>query len=39
METLRKVGSSAVKMSFIPDIIEGLTVSVCSPLSFRFTNY
>lgn len=26
METLRKVGSSAVKMSFIPDIIEGLTV-------------
>ena len=26
METLRKVGSSAVKMSFIPDVIEGLTV-------------
>lgn len=26
METLRKVGSSAVKMSFIPDIVEGLTV-------------
>jgi solute carrier family 9B (sodium/hydrogen exchanger), member 1/2 len=26
MESLRKVGSSAVKMSFIPDIVEGLTV-------------
>jgi len=26
METLRKVGSSAVKMSFIPDIVEGFTV-------------
>lgn len=30
METLRKVGSSAVKMSFIPDIIEGLTVMFVS---------
>lgn len=26
LESLRKVGLSAVKMSFIPDIIEGLTV-------------
>lgn len=28
MERLRKVGTSAIKMSFIPDILEGLTVMV-----------
>jgi NhaP-type Na+/H+ or K+/H+ antiporter len=28
MERLRKVGTSAIKMSFIPDIMEGLTVMV-----------
>lgn len=28
MERLRKVGTSAIKMSFIPDILEGLTVMI-----------
>jgi NhaP-type Na+/H+ or K+/H+ antiporter len=30
MESLRKVGMSAVKMSFIPDVVEGLTVMFVS---------
>ncbi len=30
MESLRKVGMSAIKMSFIPDIVEGLTVMFIS---------
>lgn len=30
MENLRRVGSSAIKMSFIPDIMEGLTVMLVS---------
>jgi len=30
MESLRRVGSSAIKMSFIPDIMEGLTVMFVS---------
>jgi solute carrier family 9B (sodium/hydrogen exchanger), member 1/2 len=28
MESLKKVGTSAIKMSFIPDIMEGITVMV-----------
>lgn len=28
MESLKKVGTSAIKMSFIPDVLEGLTVMV-----------
>jgi NhaP-type Na+/H+ or K+/H+ antiporter len=30
MESLRKVGMSAVKMSFIPDVVEGLTITFVS---------
>lgn len=30
MESLRKVGISAVKMSFIPDVVEGLTITFVS---------
>jgi NhaP-type Na+/H+ or K+/H+ antiporter len=30
MESLRKVGMSAIKMSFIPDVVEGLTVMFVS---------
>ncbi|WP_281774278.1 cation:proton antiporter [Methanobacterium formicicum] len=30
MESLRKVGMSAVKMSFIPDVVEGLTITFIS---------
>ena len=30
LESLRKVGMTAVKMSFIPDVLEGLAVMVAS---------
>ncbi|MCK9150816.1 cation:proton antiporter [Methanobacterium alcaliphilum] len=30
MESLKKVGTSAIKMSFIPDVMEGLTVMVAA---------
>lgn len=36
-ETLQKVGKPAIKMSFIPGIIEGLTVLLASHLLLGFT--